>query len=187
MGATSAPIAVRMKILDTERLSLRWLAPGDAPFVRRLVNEPSWLRFIGDRGVRTDDDARRYLEKGPLAMYASMGFGLYLVQMRASGEPMGICGFVKRETLDDVDLGFAFLPEFWGRNYAFEAASATMAFGGSTLGLKRVVAITARDNRASIRLLERLGFRFERLVRLEDDAAELCLYAAPSSDTEPHS
>jgi RimJ/RimL family protein N-acetyltransferase len=170
-----------MRILDTERLSLRWLDLGDAAFIRRLVNEPSWLRYIGDRGVRTDDDARRYLEKGPLAMYAGSGFGLYLVETRSTREPIGMCGFVKRETLPDVDLGFAFLPEYWGRGYAFEAAAATMAFGGSTLGLKRVVAITAQDNRASIRLLERLGFRFERLLRLGDDAEELCLYAAADS------
>ena len=172
-----------MKILDTERLSLRWLAPDDAAFIRRLVNEPSWLRFIGDRGVRNDDDARRYLEKGPLAMYAAMGFGLYLVATRNGVAPIGICGFVKRETLPDVDLGFAFLPEFWGRNYAFEAASATMAFGGRALGLQRVVAVTAQGNRPSIRLLERLGFHFERRMRLGDDAEELSLYAAATGPT----
>ena len=167
-----------MKVLDTERLSLRWLDAGDAAFIRRLVNEPSWLKFIGDRGVRTDDDARRYIESGPLAMYARLGFGLYLVETRGGGQPLGICGFVKRETLADVDLGFAFLPEFWGKRYAFEAASATMAYGGRTLELRRVIAITAQDNLPSIRLLERLDFRFERRLRLRDDAEELCLYAA---------
>ena len=167
-----------MKTLETDRLSLRWLATDDAAFIRRLVNDPSWLRFIGDRGVRTDDDARRYLEAGPLAMYAGLGFGLYLVETREGGQPIGLCGFVKRETLADVDLGFAFLPEFRGNGYAFEAASATMAFGSRALGLKRVVAITAQDNRPSIRLLERLGFGFERLLRLGDDADEVCLYAA---------
>jgi RimJ/RimL family protein N-acetyltransferase len=167
-----------MKILDTERLSLRRLAADDATFIRRLVNDPSWLRFIGDRGVRNDDDARRYLDNGPIAMYAAMGFGLYLVETRDGRAPIGICGFVKRETLADVDLGFAFLPEFRGRSYAFEAASATMAFGADALGLKRVVAITAPDNRPSIRLLERLGFRLERRLRLGDDADLLCLYAA---------
>jgi RimJ/RimL family protein N-acetyltransferase len=172
-----------MKILDTARLSLRWLAPDDAAFIRRLVNEPSWLRFIGDRGVRDDDDARRYLDQGPLAMYAAMGFGLYLVETRGGRTPMGLCGFVKRETLPDVDLGFAFLPEFWGRGYAREAAAATMAFGRRTLGLARVVAITAPDNQPSIRLLERLAFRFERRVRLGDDADELCLYAAANGGT----
>lgn len=174
-----------MKILDTERLSLRWLAMNDAAFVRQLVNEPSWLRFIGDRGVRNDDDARRYLEKGPIAMYATMGFGLYLVELRDGGAPIGLCGFVKRDTLADVDLGFAFLPEFRGRSYAYEAASATMAFGRRALGLSRVVAITVPDNMPSIRLLERLGFRFERRVRLGDDAEELCLYAAANGPAAP--
>ena len=174
-----------MKILDTERLSLRWLTPDDATFIRRLVNEPSWLRFIGDRGVRDDDDARRYLEKGPLALYAAMGFGLYLVETREGGRPMGLCGFVKRDTLPDVDLGFAFLPEFWGQGYACEAAAATMAFGRRALALSRVVAIVAPDNTASIRLLERVGFRFERRVRLTSDAEELCLYAAADPAIAP--
>lgn len=167
-----------MKILETDRLELRWLDTGDAAFILRLLNDPSWLRYIGDRGVRTVDDAKNYLRNGPIAMYARLGFGLYLVLTKAGALPIGICGFVRRETLDDVDLGFAFLPAFRGRRYAFESASAAMAYGRRTLGLSRVVAITAQDNAPSIRLLERLGFGFERLVRLGDDAEELKLYAA---------
>lgn len=167
-----------MKVLETERLVLRWLNTGDAAFILRLVNDPSWLKFIGDRGVRTREDAERYLRNGPLAMYARLGFGLYLVETKEGALPIGICGFVKREALDDVDLGFAFLPPFRGQRYAFESAASTLAYGRSVLGLARVVAITARDNAPSIRLLERLGFRFERMVRLGDDAEEVKLYAA---------
>lgn len=167
-----------MKILETDRLRLRWLDTGDAAFILRLLNDPSWLRYIGDRGVRTLDDAENYLRNGPIAMYARLGFGLYLVETKESALPVGICGFVRRETLDDVDLGFAFLPAFRGKRYAFESASATMDYGKSALGLLRVVAITAQDNAPSIRLLERLGFAFERLVRLGDDDEALELYAA---------
>ena len=168
----------RVKVLETERLVLRWLNTGDAAFILRLVNDPSWLKYIGDRGVRTQDDAESYLRNGPLAMYARLGFGLYLVATKEGALPIGICGFVKRDTLDDVDLGFAFLPPYRGQRYAFESAASTLAYGRSVLGLTRVVAITAPDNAPSIRLLERLGFRFERLVRLGDDAEELKLYAA---------
>jgi RimJ/RimL family protein N-acetyltransferase len=167
-----------MNILETDRLALRWLGTGDAAFILRLLNDPSWLRYIGDRGVRTLDDAESYLRNGPLTMYARLGFGLYLVETKASTLPIGICGFVKRETLDDVDLGFALLPAFRGKRYAFESASATMAYGRRVLGLSRVVAITAPDNAPSIRLLERLGFGFERFVRLGEDDEELKLYAA---------
>jgi len=167
-----------VKVLETERLVLRRLDTGDAAFIRRLVNDPSWLRYIGDRGVRTLEDAGNYLRDGPLAMYARHGFGLNLVETKDDRQPIGLCGFVKRETLPDVDLGFAFLPEYWGKRYAFESASAMMTHGRSVLELARIVAITAQDNLASIRLLERLGFAFERTVRLGDDDEELRLYAA---------
>ena len=104
-----------MKILETERLVLRWLGADDAAFIHQLVNEPAWLRYIGDRGVRTLDDARVYIEKRFVEMYGRLGFGLYLVELKHSGEPVGICGLIKRESLEDVDLGFALLSKFWAR------------------------------------------------------------------------
>jgi RimJ/RimL family protein N-acetyltransferase len=164
-------------VLETERLVLRRLSGADAGFILGLVNEPSWLRFIGDRGVRTVGDAREYIAGGPVASYARHGFGLYLTELKAGGEPAGICGLIKRESLEDVDLGFAFLPRFWGRGYASEAAAAVLEYGRSAFGLKRVVAVTAPDNHASIRVLEKLGFRFERMVRLSADDEEIRLYA----------
>jgi RimJ/RimL family protein N-acetyltransferase len=165
-----------VKVLETERLVLRWLGTDDAAFILHLVNEPSWLRYIGDRGVRTLEDARNYIEKGPVEMYGRLGYGLYLVELKGSGDPIGICGFVKRESLEDVDIGFAFLQRFWGQGYAFESASAVMSYGRRALGLSRVFAITSQENHVSGQLLEKLGFRFERLTRLAADAEELKLY-----------
>ena len=155
-----------MTVLQTGRMALRRLTPADAPFIRDLVNEPSWIRFIGDRGVRTEEDARAYLLKGPIAMYERHGFGLWLCEAKATGEALGICGLIKRDTLDDVDLGFAFLPRHWGQGYAHEAAAAVLDYGRAVLELDRIVAITSPDNVPSIRLLEKLGLRLERTFEI---------------------
>jgi ribosomal-protein-alanine N-acetyltransferase len=163
-------------VLETERLVLRHLTLNDAPFILELLNDPSFLRYIGDRGVRNVQDARQYLIKGPIASYQKSGFGLYLVFLLESGDPIGICGLLKRDTLDDVDVGFAFLPPHWGKGYARESASAVLAHARATLGLKRIVAITSPDNAASIKVLEKLGLKFERMVRLGDDPREVRLF-----------
>ena len=170
-----------MTVVETERLTLRKLEVGDADFILGLLNDPSFLRFIGDKRVRTLDDARRYLVDGPIASYERFGFGLYLTELRDEGAPIGICGLLKRDSLDDVDVGFAFLPRFWSKGYALEAASAVMAYGRNILGLRRIVAITSPDNEASIRLLEKLGMRFESMVRLSEDGSELRLFASDLS------
>jgi len=164
-------------ILETERLRLRQLTSGDAEFIVELLNDPSFVRNIGDRGVRTLGDAMRYIRDGPVENYARLGFGLWRVELKASNVPVGMCGLLQRETLDDVDIGFAFLPRFWCSGYAFESASGVMRFAHDVLGLKRIVAVTNPDNIGSIRLLERLGMRFERLARLSDDGPELKLFA----------
>jgi RimJ/RimL family protein N-acetyltransferase len=167
-----------LKIFETERLVLRELCIDDAVFILQLVNEPSWLRFIGDKGIKTLEAARNYILKGPVEMYARLGFGLWLVELKEGSIPVGICGLIKRESLKDIDIGFAFLPAYWRRGYAFESASAAMAYGKKALELKRIVAVMSPDNYASDRLLEKLGFRFERMVRLPGDAPEIRLYAA---------
>jgi RimJ/RimL family protein N-acetyltransferase len=166
-----------MNVLETERLTLRRLSIEDAGFILELVNEPSWLRFIGDKGVKTIQDARDYILKGPVNSYERFGFGLYLVELKGNGIPIGICGLVKRESLKDVDLGFAFLPKFWGNGYAYESAAAVMAWGKSALGLNRIVAVTTPDNHRSIKLIEKLGLSFEKMVRLSEDDQELKLFA----------
>lgn len=167
-----------MKVLETERLILRRLTVNDSEFILELLNDPSWLRFIGDRGVRTLDAARDYILKSLVSMYERLGFGLYLTELKDEGVPVGICGLIKRESLDDVDVGFAFLPKFRGKGYAYESASAVMAYGKRTFGLNRMAAITSPDNYDSIRVLEKLGFKFERTIKLSDDSAEISLFAA---------
>jgi [ribosomal protein S5]-alanine N-acetyltransferase len=166
-----------MNVLETERLILRWLSAEDAAFILELVNDPAWLRFIGDRGVRTLEDARNYILNGPVAMYRREGFGLYLVELKQSATPIGICGLIKRAALEDVDIGFAFLPAFYGQGYAYESASAIMNFAQNTVGLNRVVAITAPDNRRSIALLTKLGLSFIDMRRLAEDQPEVMLFA----------
>jgi RimJ/RimL family protein N-acetyltransferase len=165
-----------LKVLETGRLVLRWLEVDDAAFILRLVNEPAWLQYIGDYGVRTPQDARAYIEKGPLVMYARRGFGLYLVELKPTGDPIGICGLIKREALPDVDLGYAFLQEFWAQGYAAEAASATLAYGRNQFQLPRIAAVSSPENDRSAKLLGKLGFRFERVARLAPGAAEVNLY-----------
>jgi len=163
-------------VLDTERLSLRRLAEDDAEFIHGLLNEPSFLQYIGDRGVRTPEDARAYIRNGPVTSYAANGFGLWLVSRREDGAPTGMCGLLKRETLDDVDIGFAFRPAFWRKGYAVEAGAAVLAHGRATFGLRRIVAITQPDNLGSIRTLQRLGLTFERMVPAPGEGIELQLF-----------
>jgi RimJ/RimL family protein N-acetyltransferase len=165
-------------ILETDRLRLRRLAVDDAEFILRLLNEPSFVQNIGDRGVRSNDDARAYILKGPIASYETFGFGLWIVETKSAGLPIGICGLLKRDVLEDVDIGYALLPEFWSQGYAFESASAVMSYAREKLGSKRVLAVVNADNQRSIRLLEKIGFRYERMIRLAEDAPEIKLFAA---------
>ncbi len=151
-------------ILTTERLLLAELTPADAPFILELVNEHDFIANIRDAGVRSEADAVRYIEDGPRASYAQNGFGLWRVEDRASGEPVGICGLLKRDWLEDPDIGYAVLERFRGRGYAVEAARAVMDWARREKGLARVVAITSLTNDASGAVLEKAGFRFEGVV-----------------------
>ena len=165
--------------LCTDRLNIRELTTDDAPFILRLLNEPSFIHFIGDKGVRDIEAAREYIRNGPIASYQQHGFGLYLVTRKTDGLSLGICGLLKRESLSHVDIGFAFLPEFWNKGYAFESASAVMDYGKDVLKLTRIVAITNKDNDASAKLLEKLGLRFDRLIRLSNEQDETRLFSPP--------
>jgi ribosomal-protein-alanine N-acetyltransferase len=162
--------------IATERLELRQFDDEDAAFILRLVNEPSFLRYIGDRGVRAIEDARRYIAEGPVAGYARYGHGLLCAIRKADGLAVGMCGVLKRDALPEPDLGFSFLPEHWSQGYAFESASAVMNHARGVLGLGRILAITTLDNQPSIRLLSKLGFRFDRLIMTGDDPTELRLF-----------
>jgi RimJ/RimL family protein N-acetyltransferase len=164
--------------IDTARLALTRLSGDDGEFIIRVLNEPSFLRYIGDRGVRTLDDARRYIREGPAAGYARYGYGLMRVGLKPGGTPIGMCGVLRRDTLPEPDLGFSLLPEYWSQGYAFEAANAVMRHARDVLHLGRILAITTTDNEPSMRLLGKLGFRFDRLVRLGEDPTELRLFVA---------
>jgi len=166
-----------MRIIVTERLILSQLQPEDAPFILELVNEPDWLKYIGDRGVRNLDDARGYIERGPQDMYTRLGYGLYRVELKSDGTAIGLCGLIKRDTLPEVDIGFAFLERHRGQGYAREAAAATLAYARTTLGLRRVLAITSPGNGRSIQLLEKLGFRYQENLLLAGGKDEVRLFA----------
>lgn len=170
-----------MKVLETERLFLRTLSIDDAAFILELVNEPSWLEFIGDKGVKNLDDARSYIAQGPLEMHDRYGLGLYLAELKENSVPIGTCGLIKRDSLKDVDIGFAFLTRYCGKGYASEAALAVLEHGKCAFGLDRIVAITSPDNHKSIKLLENIGLRFEQMLTLEEHAAEVKLFSHQSS------
>ena len=170
-----------MSILTTNRLILTQLALEDAPFILELLNDPDFLKYIGDKGVRNLEDARQYILNGPVASYEQHGFGLWLTKRKECNTPIGICGLLKRETLEDVDIGFAFLPEYRGQGYGYESASAVMIYGQDVLGLERIVAITSPENDRSIQLLNKLGLHSEKMIRLSEDGDEcLLLVPAPS-------
>jgi RimJ/RimL family protein N-acetyltransferase len=162
--------------LETPRLILRRLDVDDAPFVVALLNEPSFISNIGDRGVRSIDDAHRYLRAGPMAMYEKHGFGLWHTARKSDGVPVGMCGLLQRDILPDVDIGYAFLPAHWGQGFAYEAADATLRHGARRFGLRRVIGVVSEGNANSIRVLEKLGMSFERMYPMRADEPEVRLY-----------
>jgi RimJ/RimL family protein N-acetyltransferase len=164
-------------VLTTHRLILRQFTPQDAPFILSLLNDPAFLHFIGDKGVRTIDDARNYLTNGPIASYQRHGFGLYLVELKETGTPIGMCGLLKRDSLEHVDLGFAFMPDYRRQGFGFESASAVLSYARKDLKLGHILAITNPDNAGSINLLEKLGFKFKRTIRLSEDGSEVKLFS----------
>lgn len=166
-----------VKILETARLALREIEVADAPFMLALLNEPSFIENIGDRGVRNLEDAAGYIERGAVASYRRNGFGLYLVELKDGNEPIGICGLVKRDFLPDVDVGFAFRPQYWSRGYAFESASAVLAYARDVLGITRIVGITAPDNRGSQNVLRKLGLEFEKIIETPNAGGQSALFA----------
>jgi RimJ/RimL family protein N-acetyltransferase len=167
-----------MTVLSTRRLGLRQLGAGDAPFMLELLNDPSFIANIGDRGVRSVADAARYVQDRMIPSYAQNGFGLYVVELGATGAAIGICGLVKRDYLDDPDIGFAFLPAFLGQGYALESAAAVRAHTFEVLGLPRLLAITSAHNTRSIHLLEKIGLRFERMIIPPGETREIRLYTS---------
>ncbi len=167
---------VQAVVVETERLRLRAMTPADAPFILDLFTQPSFLQNIGDRGIHSVADADAYIVKGPMASYSQRGFGFYVTVLKSSGAAAGICGLIKRDGLGDVDLGFAFLPEFWSCGYATEAADAVLGTAAEH-DLSTVLAIVRRDNVGSVRVLQKVGMQRSGTVRLPSDTIDLELYA----------
>lgn len=163
-------------ILCTARLSLRPLTPADAPFMLELLNQPSWIEQIGDRGVRDLEGAEAYIRNGPMASYARHGFGLWCVERTAAALPVGICGILQRDYLDAPDLGYAFLERFQGQGFASETTATTVAYGRTAFGISRMYAFVNPGNAPSIRVLEKVGMTFLRRMHLPNDPIEVSLY-----------
>lgn len=164
------------KVLETNRLVLRRLSVDDAEFILGHLNDPSFHRYIGDRGVRTVEQARQYVVDRVMASYERFGFGIYMVELKDTREQIGTCGLVKREEMEDVEVGFALLPQYWSNGYALEAAQAVMEYGHQELGLSRIVAIVNPGNSRSFKLLEKIGLKFERMIRLSAGDSEIELF-----------
>lgn len=163
-------------VLSTARLGLRELRLDvDESFILELLNEPGFVRYIGDKGVRTREDAARYIE-AQRESYRQFGFGLWLVELSGSGDPIGICGLLRRPTIEEVEVGFAYLERVWGRGFAFEAASSVLRFGFENIDLPGIVAITDPANEGSINVIRKLGMEFERMIPLPGFESERTLF-----------
>ncbi len=166
-----------MQVLQTDRLTLSHLGDADVDFIMELLNDPSFVRYIGDKGVRTVADAREYLRTGPVDSYQQHGYGLFRMALSDSDVPIGICGLLKRDYLGDPDVGFALLPAYCSKGYAVEAAAAVLDWGRNELGLRRIVAIVDKRNERSIALIEKIGLHFEKTIRVEGEEQDVSLYA----------
>ncbi|MGQ0800822.1 MAG: GNAT family N-acetyltransferase [Pseudomarimonas sp.] len=163
--------------MRTARLTLRWLSADDADFVLALVNDPAWLRYIGDRGIHSVEDALAYIENGPRAMYQRLGYGLFAITLSRGAQPIGMCGLIQRDTLPGVDIGYALLPQYRHQGFALEAAQACVTLAREKFGLRRLLAIASPDNEPSARLLGKLGLHFEQLLELVPGSDAVALYA----------
>lgn len=166
-----------MNIIETNRLILREFIIDDAGFVLELLNSPSWLKYIGDRNVKNLEDAKKYISDKLISSYIKNGYGLYEIILKKDNIPIGMCGLIKRDTLENIDLGFALSSSFTGNGYAFEAAFATLEYAKTDLKLERIIAITTTENKNSIKLLEKLKFVFEKMIRLSNEEEELMLFS----------
>lgn len=183
---TPATTVTADAVLETERLVLRHLDVSDARFIVALLNEPAFLHYIGDRQVRSTEDAVAYILQGPAASYRQHGFGLDLVQLKADGIPIGICGLIQRDYLPDPDIGYAFLQQYWSKGYAVEAAAGVLQHARLVLGLPRLLAITAPDNIGSIRVLEKIGMVFDKTFQQPSQSTPSRLYCIDLEHADQH-
>lgn len=165
-----------MKVTQTRRLILRHINIDDAEFMLRLLNDPAFMQYIGDKQVRDMESAKNYILEGPVTSYRTYGYGLYLIELMEGNAPIGICGILRRDFLDHAELGYALMPDYCGCGYAVEAAKATLELARDDLQLSRLIAITASDNKRSIKLLEKIGMLFVEMTELASDGEEVKLY-----------
>lgn len=166
-----------MNIIETKRLTLREYTENDAPFIMRLLNEPAFIQNIGDRKIRTEEDAKSYITTRLVESYKKNGFGLFMVELKDNKTPIGMCGLVKRDPKEDPDIGFAFVPEFWNKGYAVESSLGVLDYAKNNLKLKRILGITIPSNIGSIKTLERVGLKFEKISTSKDDGKEIRVYS----------
>ena len=164
-------------IVETERLRLRALTLDDTAFIIELVNSPGWIKYIGDRNIKTEEQAIHYLENGPIKSYHEHGFGLLMVETKKCNQQIGMCGILKRDTLEHPDIGYALLPAFTGNGYAFEMAHAVLQYATIQLKLSTIFAITVPENMRSIKILEKIGWIFMKRIQLPNSHEELLLYS----------
>lgn len=164
-------------VYETERLFLRPVVESDAPFILKLLTTPKFLKFIGDREVRTLDQAKKYIRKKMLPQLYRLGYGNYAVVRKSDGTLVGTCGLHDRKGLEGVDIGFAFLPEYEGKGYAFESANKVKKVAITEFGIGTILGVTSRNNISSRKLLEKLGLRFQRMITLPNEDKEICLYS----------
>jgi RimJ/RimL family protein N-acetyltransferase len=170
--------------LQTERLQLRWMTLADAELMLAVWNDPAFVRFVGDRGIRTLDEARTTMEEGAMKLYSDYGYGPFRVALRDDDSAIGICGLFRRDGLDDPDIGFATLPGYCGKGYAHEAACAVVDHARHDLGLARLTAIVSPENEASVGLIRKLGLQFERMHHMAGDDDEVAIYGMRLHDTD---
>lgn len=166
-----------MNVLTTERLLIRMIKIEDAPFLVALMNDKDWIRYIGDRGIRTLEEAEAYIKARFFKSYEEHGFGFYGIVLKDTFEMIGIVGLIDREGLDHIDIGYGMLPQFRGKGYAFEATKAIFEYASNTLKLEKIVAIVNPDNKGSINLLHKLGLSYEKMVRLPDEDKDIKLFS----------
>jgi len=164
-------------VLETERLALRKLTLQDISFIIELLNTPGWLKYIGERNVKNEEQAIAYLENGPLKSYGEYGYGLWLVETKSDQRKVGLCGLLKRPTLEHPDIGYAFLPEFMGQGYAYEIAKAVLAYAFTSFQLTTISAITLPENIRSIHVLEKIGMKYVKPFQFPGKDEELLLYS----------
>ena len=168
-----------MLILKTNRLKLLEFEKSDSQFILELLNEPAWIEFIGEKNVHTINDAESFIEHNLIPSYKKNGFGLYAVKLKDDNTPIGMCGLLNRPGLSDIDLGFASLSKYQRLGFAYESSIAILNYSKTVLKINKVVAITNSNNTASAKLLEKLGFRFDKLIDLSDDGKDICKLFTP--------